>query len=184
MLPICARIEMLEPEYKSSFDPKLYPDFVIESRDGDSYQCHRLMLATRSSVFRTMFQSEMKETKERRMKLDFSSFIVDNFIGFLYGRDIESDVLLANDKFYLDLAEAYNIELLKLKTEKILIEVLSQDNMVDLYVISDLYNASYLNEEAKKFMVLNKDSLKNIDLKKQLKSVSQTKILEIMQMIL
>ena len=118
------------------------------------------------------------------MKLDFSSFIVENFIGFLYGRDIESDVLLANDKFYLDLAEAYNIELLKLKTEKILIEVLSQDNMVDLYVISDLYNASYLNEEAKKFMVLNKDSLKNIDLKKQLKSVSQTKILEIMQMIL
>ena len=183
-MPVCTRIDELEPEYTSSFKRTAFPDFVIESCDGKEFPCHRVFLAARSTVFKVMFDSDMKEAKENRMKMDFSAFIIDNFLSFIYGHKIDPEILLTNNKFFLDLAEAYNIEMLKLKTEKILIENMEKENMIELFVLSEHYNCSYLGEEAKKFMVLNKDALKTKDLNSQLRTVDQEKIVCLMQMLL
>lgn len=62
-----------------------YADFILESEDGVSFNCHRLVLAHHCSVFKTMFGTDCKEVTEGKIVLSgFASDTVSSFLDFMY----------------------------------------------------------------------------------------------------
>ena len=162
---------------------KLFTDFVIESEDGMVIKCHRIFLATHSPVFRAMLESEMKEAKERRLKLDFCGEFLQNAVNFLYDTTLDEEIVLKHYEDFLHLSDKYDIGHLKLQIEDVLIKNLSTDLMTNYYVLGDLYNAKNLKEAARNFMVNNKDCFKKEEFTNQLKKLNPDRIVEIMKLI-
>ena len=181
--PIVEEIENYEDKTPSSTD-RPFPDFIIESEDGQEIPCHRVFLATWSKVFRAMFESDMKEASENRLKLEFQAEVLQQFVDFFYDTEVRSDILLKNYEDFLNLSEKYDLDLLKLKTELVLMKNLSLENTVDYYMLGDLYNAKHLKDAAKKFMINNKNCLKDTKLATMLKSYDSDKVVDIMQILL
>ena len=171
-------------KFKLDSQNMLYPDFVIECEEGEEIPCHRLVLA-QSEVFRAMFDSNLKEASEKKIKLEYKQEVLEGFVKFFYDQTLSSDILVENCEDFLDLAEQYDLGLLKLLTEEAMIEKLTKDKMVDFYLLGSHFNAVEIKTAAKKCLLANKASLKKKgDLSSQLKNVDSTKIVELMQMIL
>ena len=177
-----ARIEKERLGLPSSKD-KLFTDFVIESEDGLDIKCHRVFLASHSSVFKAMLESDMTEARDRRLKLDFCGELLQHFVDFLYDTTLDTEIVLKHYEEFLNLSEQYDIKRLKLQTEDILMKNLSTELMTDYYVLGDLYNAENLKEAARTFMVNNKDWFKDKEFTEQLQKLHPERIVEIMRIV-
>ena len=164
---------------------KHFTDFKIESEDGVEIPCHRVFLASRSNVFFTMFESQMKEASEGKIKLNYNSEVLQSFVDFFYESSVKADILLKYHEEFLNLSEQYDLELLKLLTEYVLIKNLSVQNMAEYFMLADLFNAQELRDAARKFLINNKDCFKEDDyLTNQLKTFDADRIFEIMKIVL
>ena len=163
---------------------KLYTDFEIESEDGGVIQCHRVFLASHSPVFKAMLDSNMKESHERRLKVNFGGEVLQHFVYFLYDTTLDKEVVLRHYEDFLHLADKYDIGHLKLQIEDVLIKNLSTDVMINFYILGDLYNAKNLKEAARTFLVNNKDCFKDKEFSKQMQRLDPEKILEIMNIVM
>ena len=163
---------------------KLFTDFAIESEDGMIIKCHRVFLASHSTVFKAMLESDMKEARDKRLKLKFSGEILHHFVDFLYDTFLKTKIILQHYEDFLHLAEKYDIKHLKLQTEDVLIKNLSTDLMINYYVLGDLYNAENLKEAAKIFIVSNKDCFKDKEFTKQLQKFNPERIVDIMNIVM
>lgn len=163
---------------------RLFTDFSIESEDGKIIECHRVFLASQSTVFKAMLQSNMKEAKEQRLKLDFSEEFLQHWVNFLYDTTIKKEIVMKYFEDFLHFSDKYDIQLLKLLTEDVLIKNLSTDLMLSYYTLGDLYNAENLKEAAKTFIVKNKECFKDQEYTSQLQKLNPEKIVEIMKIII
>ena len=163
---------------------KLFTDFVIESGDGMVIKCHRNFLASHSSVFRAMLINDMTEANERRLKLDFCGEVLQHFVDFLYDTTLDKEVVLKHYEDFLNLAEMFDIDHLKLQIEDVLIKNLSTDVMTSYYVLGDLYNAQILKEAARVFLVNNRDCFKDKEFIKQLQKLNPERIVEIIGIVM
>merc|ERR1711915_93398 len=106
----------------------------------------------------------MKEKKEGKMTLDYSDEVVENFVNYFYTRTVPREVLRDNLDIFMTLSELYDLAPLKHQTEEVAVEQMTTDNMVDMFVLSDLHNADNLKEASEFFIKKNKDKLKELDL--------------------
>lgn len=97
-------------------------------------KCHRLMLVAGSEVFKTMFESGMKEAKENKIAVpEMSEKGVRAMLAFLYYRDMNDvyeDVEVALE--LLQAAEKYGIDYLKNEARSILLSRQSSWFTVDV----------------------------------------------------
>ena len=163
---------------------KLFTDFIIESEDGMVIKCHRNFLASHSSVLRAMLESDMKEAKEKRLKMDFCGELLQNFVNFLYDTTLDDEIVVKLYEDFLHLSDMYDVGHLKLQTENILIKNLSTVSMINYYVLGDLYNAKNLKEAARTFIANNKDCFKDEEFTNQLQKIDPARIVEIMKIIM
>ena len=111
-----------------------------------------------------MMVNDMKEKNEKEVKLEHSEEIVKQFVDYFYTGEVPHESLRENMKTFLELADFYDLGPLRLQTEKAAISKMSCENMVDMYVLADLYGADNLKEAAENLIKKNKETLKKQDL--------------------
>ena len=111
-----------------------------------------------------MMVNDMKEKNEKEVKLEYGEEIVKQLVDYFYSGEVPDDSLRENIKTFLELADFYDLGSLKLQTEKAAARKMSCENMVDMYVLADLYRAENLKEAAENLIKKNKETLKKQDL--------------------
>ena len=126
---------------------------------GKTFQCHKVVLASQSDVFSTMFLNmEMNEAKLGEVKIDdFKAETIETLMYYFYNQKVE-DVNLINTDLLL-VAEKYNISgLLKICSGH-LQRILSPENALDVLLTAHLTNQEDLFNAASKFVYKYKGKL-------------------------
>ena len=139
-------------------------DFTILSEEGTRFPCHRLVLGSQSAPLKAMMTQDTKERKEGQVQLQYKEEVVKAFVGFFYSRKIPQEVLEEHLESFLTLADSWDVAPLKLEVEEAAIELLSTENMVDMFYLGDLYRAKQLKEASEFLISRNKEVLKGQDL--------------------
>merc|ERR1712029_18795 len=112
--------------------------------------CHKFMLSLRSDVFRAMFNHETKESQENELVInDFEDVTVSKMIDFIYDGHVEDYA----DDLLLQIADKYDIKVLKQRCEKALGKALGDTNVVDMWITADLCQASLLKKGFINYMI-------------------------------
>jgi len=137
---------------------KEYSD--VELKCGDQiFDCHQVILSARSPVFRTMFQVDMKERKNKKVDvINFEPDVVSEMLSFIYtGKTPRKLEELAED--LLAAAEQYQLVMLKKLCEDSLCKSLNVDNCVSRLVIGDMHQAGKLKRMSLKVIASNRKSV-------------------------
>ena len=141
-----------------------FTDFTILSQEGTEFPCHRVIVGSQSPPLKAMMIRDTKERKEGQVKLPFKAEVVKAFVGFFYSRKVSQEIIQENLESFLTLADSYDVAPLKLQVEEAAVELLTTENMVDMFYWGDLYNATQLKEASEFLISRNKEVLKEMDL--------------------
>lgn len=121
-------------------------------------ECHKAILSARSTVFRAMFQHDMRESKSNEINIqDIDFCTVRDMVKFIYSgrlKDLadKSDLLLAA-------ADKYDIKDLKTICSQHLSANLSTDQIIDILVLADIHKATELKSQAIQFLLVHKEEV-------------------------
>ena len=125
---------------------------VVLSAGGRHFPCHRIVLAARSPVFRTMFQVKMLEKEADIIELaDIEPEVLEEMLKFVYTDQVSNPVrsgiklLEAADRFGLVLL----FHLCEAQIE------LTAENSTSILAITDQHNADHLKERTLDFISKN-----------------------------
>jgi len=155
-----------------------FTDVTITCQDQE-FNCHKAILAERSSVFEAMFTHGMKEAMESSVTIkDMDADTCQQMLQFIYSNKVED--LESNAENLLVAADKYDLKELKVLCEDHLCAKLSQDNVLDILVLADIHCASTLRSWALQFVA---DNRKKIVAKKEWRG-KLTKYPELMEEII
>lgn len=121
-------------------------DFVINANDSKSFGVHKNVLAISSPVFAAMLELDVEETRSGKMSIsDFSSNAVEHFLGFLYTGRIPD---VANAMELYSLATKYDVENLKVISEKIIMNSITEENAFEVFTLGHLHSAANIKQES------------------------------------
>jgi hypothetical protein len=86
---------------------KTFTDFVITCGDETSIDCHRAILANKSTVFRSFFERHNKDNKSYEIS-DFEPEIVKQMIHFIYTNELPEDA--KQTEALLHIGDKYDVE--------------------------------------------------------------------------
>ena len=127
---------------------------------GETFPCHKVVLACRSDVFKTMLSHGHNQevlTGQAIIK-DCKPDILNKFLEFLY-TDYLVDVALVSSSDLLILADKYNLVSLKSKCEKTLCKNIDCSNALQLLNLSSSISVPKLLKTSAKFVSLNRRTL-------------------------
>ena len=105
---------------------------------------HKNILATRCDVFRTMLNSQMKETKENKIHIEDTRYdVFMALLEYIYSDEIQfsdADMVVA----LLVEANKYNLARLKSMAENYLAKTIDQENVNELLHLSETHEATEL----------------------------------------
>jgi len=146
-------------DFGELFKSEKYTDFTIHA-DGQKFRCHKLVLTTRSSVFDLMLSSGMLESQNSEVYLtDISPNTVADLLSYLYTDTVDNLPTKARD--LLPVAEKYDLVSLKDLCVEALTQQIDLHTVVDLALLSDMYNVENLRTSTVRYIVENKDTLLN-----------------------
>merc|ERR1712098_223556 len=142
-----------------------FSDVVVKC-GGINFECHKVVLAVASPVFKTMLTSNMQEEINNEIKIDdIKPEVMTELLEFIYtGRSSNLD------QFSVDLliaADKYGIVSMKMLCEEILINSLGLENCFSLLIMSDTSSPN-IKKSALKFVIENKESIKFDELELEL----------------
>jgi len=139
------------------YNDKEFSDVVVKC-GGTRFECHKVVLASSSPVFKAMLTSNMKEKINNEIEIDdIKPEVMTELLEFIYtGRssnldNFSEDLLIAADK--------YGIDSLKKLCEGILINSLGIENCFSLLILGDTFSPT-IKESALKFVIKNKERIK------------------------
>lgn len=130
------------------YDSKIYDLEVIVDRKS-RFKTHKAILASRSPVFSAMFTSDFKEVRTNLLEInDVTPEAFDVFLHFLYTDEVKNDSEVFQNKILeiLYLAEKYAIDALKNICQLHLIPEISIENVIEMFLLADRYNATMLRD--------------------------------------
>merc|ERR550534_759020 len=128
---------------------------VIVSCSGREFNCHKVVLAARSSVFRAMFEHNMEEKKNSAVKVeDVEGDAMEKLLHFIYTSKLDfldaiSFELAAR---VLAAADKYELPRLKVACEECISTRLTVENACEVLVLADLHNTIQLKLHVFKFI--------------------------------
>ena len=140
------------------------------------------MLAPQSSVLKRMFLTPMEEKKTSSLQIEYKAGIVGKFVKFFYERKIAEEEEEGNLGCFLELSEKYDIPHLKKEVEGLAMRKLSVENMLDMFLLADLYSAEDLRTAAESFMRTNR--LKVKEGLAELEKLEKNQLLKIMSIFI
>lgn len=135
-----------------------YTDVVLEVGDGSKIKAHRIVLISKSPVFRAMLENEMEESRSGTIKItDFSYEVLRSFVHHLYTAEVFPDEHMACH--LLVLAEKYQVKHLKTICEKFITSKVNNDNAIMSFAFANQHNAKHLREAALSLIIENMHTL-------------------------
>ena len=127
--------------------------------NGKTFQCHKVVLASQSDVFSTMFLNmEMTEAKLGEVKIDdFKAETIETLMYYFYNQEVKDVSLINTDLLFV--AEKYNISSLLKICSGHLQSSLSPKNALDVLLSAHLTNQEDLFSAASKFVYKYKGQL-------------------------
>merc|ERR1712141_628662 len=167
-----------------SFESQEFCDFEIVC-DDKVIKCHKVVLASRSPVFRAMLLHHMEESSKQKVEpknFDFDTMYL--VLKFMYRGEIEHTLLTKHAETIFKAADYYEIDDLKAACEKVLITQINIKNMLDMLVMADMYKAGELKSATKKLIVENsKELMEQKDWKLRFGS-SQSLVFEVLESVI
>jgi len=149
---------------------------------GKKFDCHKIILASRSPVFKTMLESNMKEKITGSIEIKGMRIeVFESLLQYIYTSDAPNIDTLARDLYAA--ADQYQIVKLKELCEAKLISNIDLENCIGLLVLGDLHQASALKQAALKFVSQNMDEIDPDEWKKTLIAYPAL-LIEMMEMMI
>ena len=129
--------------------------------DAEEFPCHKVILSSRSDVFKTMFSiPDVKEQRDGIVKIDdVSAKTMKTFLKFMYKDDLELEeidcnLLIAADKY--DFKRLFNICLRQIE------RTIDVTNVMEITVAAYLleHKCNQLLKKASDFIIINRGSIK------------------------
>ena len=130
-----------------------FSDCIIKCGDKE-YNCHKIVLAGSSTVFKAMFSNDFKEDKSSEVVIeDLEESTVDELIHYIYSGTVRN----LNDHAIklLAAADKYDLGDLKDTCELYLRDKISKANICDILIVADLHNSKILEDSAFRFVTMN-----------------------------
>ncbi len=140
----------LSPDYADMADVTL----ICESR---TFPCHKVILSTRSDVFKAMFShNETKEGQTNRVEIeDTDAATLEQLIKFMYTDKVDEASLAELASSLLRAADKYNIPKLKFLCEEAICKNLDVANAAEALILAHLHEASHLKDVVVDFVTSN-----------------------------
>jgi hypothetical protein len=151
----------LEPQaivdrLESAFDSSLFTDFTIHV-EGQQIKTHKMVLASGSPVFRTMFSPETLESLNNEVTVNGMGYhVMQALVAFLYTGRVKCGV---HSMDLMRAADYYQVQELMSICEKSLALEVNENNAVTLLMGSDPVGSSVLHKVASKFIAKNKEKV-------------------------
>ncbi|GBN44971.1 Protein roadkill [Araneus ventricosus] len=146
--------QTLKEDLKNFYKQKKHCDITLHA-EKKSFPAHRSILCSRSSVFSSMFDHDMKETINQKVEiLDIDADTLDRFLLFLYSETLE-DLQWNRVTKLLYAANKYQVESLKEECSSFLMSHLSLSNVCEALVLADLYQDDQLRAKCQDFILEN-----------------------------
>ena len=153
-----SQAERLQQALVQDRDSLQFSDFSIFV-DEKEFKCHRIVLATMSAYFRSMFSSGMKEATEGHVHLqDVSCQVFADVLQWMY----EGECTLTNDNMLhvLSAADLLDAEGLMSDCKIFISQNICLDNCIAVYHASQLYDQNKIfSQRAKGFLLRNFDKV-------------------------
>ncbi|XP_055846252.1 protein roadkill-like [Episyrphus balteatus] len=118
------------------------------------FPAHKIILASRSDVFKAMFEHDMKETKSGRVVItDVKPEVIQEMLHFIYTGSSQKIKEMADELFIA--ADKYALDDLKKMCEITLYEKLSIDRAADTFILADRYNMELLKKETINYIIFH-----------------------------
>ncbi|KAJ4762152.1 BTB/POZ domain-containing protein [Rhynchospora pubera] len=134
---------------------------VVNTDDGAFADCFavpvdRVVLRSRSPVFKAMLATDMEESRTGVIKIpDASPKVLESFVSYLYTAETTLDEDIARD--LLILADKYQVDHLKEFCERYMTSNVTYDNAIVSYAFAHLHNAKLLQDAARSLIIENID---------------------------
>jgi len=144
-----------------------YTDVTLSCGEKE-FQCHKLILASRSPVFKTMFEEVMKRKESGKIEIkDEKVEVIEEVLKYIYTGTAPNIDTLGKDLFKA--ADQYQLENLKEMCELKLRSRINGGNCIDLLIFSDTNKVSSLKNVALNYMAKNLKMIEASEWKKKLK---------------
>lgn len=130
----------------------IHTDIVINASDG-SISAHRAVLASRSSVFRSMFTHDLKEKEMSAIDIpDMSIEACRAFLSYIYG-SIGNEEFLIHRLSLLRASDKYDVPDLKEACNESLMEDIDTRNVLERLQNASLYQLPQLKSSCMRYLV-------------------------------
>ncbi|GIY64655.1 TD and POZ domain-containing protein 3 [Caerostris extrusa] len=141
-----------ETDLMSMYSDRDFSDVELKM-DAESFFAHKVVLSSRSPVFKAMFLSDMKETANNCVDItDLSSETLRQMLLFMYTDTLE-DLTWASTKDLYSAADKYDIISLRQRCTQLLQKQLSTSNACEALVFADLHQNSELKKMVQNYIM-------------------------------
>jgi len=150
------RLQMIG-DLEKAFKEKNSFDVTLNCGD-TSFECNKFMLTTRSQVFRSMFKHDTKENQTNVVNIkDIDPKVLEEMLHYVHTGDSPNIKYFAKE--LLAAADFYQLDQLKNSCQEVLRETMDAKNSIELLILSEMYSAPKLKENALKFVSVNMTSV-------------------------
>ncbi|EFJ12165.1 hypothetical protein SELMODRAFT_124716 [Selaginella moellendorffii] len=138
------------------FREGIHTDVELVANDGHSIRAHRIVLATKSSFFKVLFEVDACKSEHSGAVMVpelLNHSQLENFIEFLYSARISDDDLSKNSASLLVAADKYDIPALARTCEEYLTSSVTSSNVLEMLELATLCSAEALKESAVKTVI-------------------------------
>jgi hypothetical protein len=135
-------------------------DVIFKLKNGDEIGAHVAILTAGSPVFAAMLQADFVESKTRIVNIaDIDMDVFKEMLTYMYTGKAPNLVKKNFARSVYEVADKYDIELLKNVCEDLLVTQLSNSNAIELLVWAQFYSLPKLIEKTVQFIAKNSEEL-------------------------
>ncbi|XP_073710886.1 kelch-like protein 23 [Misgurnus anguillicaudatus] len=129
----------------------LFTDITLRSSSGQIFHCHKVVLSSRSSYFKSMFTLDMRERTNDIINLPcIDGATLGSLINYVYTSKVR--ITQSNVQSLLEAADLLQFSSVKKACENFLIRLLDIDNCLEMHSFAELHVCTTLQREARRVM--------------------------------
>lgn len=150
-------------DFTSLFLKQTHCDIHFKLLDGKRIGAHVIVLISRSPLFATMHEHEMRHTERKDIRvIDCEPVIFRQILQFLYAGRLPNLLSETTAKELFLVAHKYQVEDLALECLGFLQERIRRDNVLGLLIWSEVHSVAQLRENSMEFITKHSDHFRKL----------------------
>ncbi|KAM4608971.1 kelch-like protein 23 [Polymixia lowei] len=130
----------------------MFTDITLQCASGQVFHCHKAVLSARSSYFRVMFTTDMRERSNNLIELTGVGFdVLCALVNYVYTAQVS--ITESNVQSLLEAANLLQFHSVKQACEDFLIRFLDVDNCLGMHTFAQLHVCRALEREARRVLL-------------------------------